>query len=107
MLSSSLPCHIIYPSRSPARLLTDAVGRLGVALAGLPLSARSASIYSCAAAILQPAMTEAETLPSPARIVLLALHMRATELGKTFTTRRRHFLRSTIIRIVIMNHRAR
>ena len=50
-------------------------------------------------------MTEAETLPSPARIVLLALHMRATELGKSFTTRRRHFLRSTIIRIVIMNRR--
>ena len=37
-------------------------------------------------------MTEAETLPSPARIVLLALHMRATELGKSCNTRRRHFL---------------
>ena len=31
-------------------------------------------------------MAEAETLPSPARIVLLALHMRATELGKSCNT---------------------
>ena len=73
-LSNPIPC----PS-------SDRRGWAVGCLAGLPLSARSASIYSCAAAILQPAMTEAETLPSPARIVLLALHMRATELGKTFT----------------------